>query len=93
LQKFGYRAWAYSDRNQIVEDRDSIVGHSTETVVGIDADHRGMCKFESRENGGYQMVLGAIEDYVKEAKMQPGFAEGSMLSYLSLSNLFSTGLA
>lgn len=45
----------------------SIVGHArAETVVGIDADHRGMCKFENREDTGYQMVLGAIEDYVVE---------------------------
>jgi hypothetical protein len=32
--------------------------------MGIDADHRGISKFESREDNGYQAVWGALQDYI-----------------------------
>jgi len=61
-----------------VEYDASIVGHArAETVVGIDADHRGMCKFKNDKNSGYRMVLGAIQDYVMEIVKKLNAAQGS----------------
>ncbi|CEJ57105.1 hypothetical protein PMG11_05812 [Penicillium brasilianum] len=52
-------------QGKIVDDRASIVGHArAETVAGIDADHRGIARFENRDDQGYQVVWGALQDYI-----------------------------
>jgi hypothetical protein len=37
------------------------------TYYGIEANHSGMCKFESREAPGYRTVSTALRDWVREA--------------------------
>ncbi|KAF4969328.1 hypothetical protein FSARC_3402 [Fusarium sarcochroum] len=36
-----------------------------ETIMGINADHRGICKFGSGNDHGYKAVIGAIMDYLE----------------------------
>lgn len=36
----------------------------------IDADHENMCKFKSKTDEGYEMVLGDVDDLVDEAKQK-----------------------
>ena len=43
---------------------------------GIAADHRGMCKFESKDAPGFRTVVAALRRYVLDA---PGVIRGRML--------------
>ncbi|KAM0548837.1 hypothetical protein ACHAPJ_009693 [Fusarium lateritium] len=36
-----------------------------ETIMGINANHRGICKFSSIDDHGYKAVIGAILDYLE----------------------------
>nr|AYP72781.1 meroterpenoid PM-122-9-9852 [Penicillium brasilianum] len=67
-------------QGKIVDDRASIVGHSrAETVAGIDADHRGIARFENRDDQGYQVVWGAPQDYIGAVLKSIKTAETMML--------------
>ena len=46
----------------------AVIDHLRETAVGIDGDHSEVCKFGSKNNAGYKAVVGALEDYVEDAK-------------------------
>jgi hypothetical protein len=59
------------DTNQVVPFESAQVGHAKhETLMGINGNHSEICKFAKDTDAGYKAVLGAIEDYIKEAMEQ-----------------------
>ena len=57
-----------AERHQVVE-KDSAAPILDDTErAGLSYDHRGMCRFESRNSPGYRLVAAALLRYVREAQ-------------------------
>ena len=60
----------YSTIYKVVEDVSSSVGDAAELTETIDADHREMCRFPSKDDPVYIKVSRAIIKYVNNGEMQ-----------------------
>ena len=56
--------------HKVVEDVSSSVGDAAELTEAIDADHREMCRFSSKDDPGYIKVSRAIIKYVNNGEKQ-----------------------
>ena len=62
------------ERTDLKYTKDYIVDETSAAPIldntersGIAADHRGMCKFETKEAAGFRTVLAALKRYAKDA--------------------------
>ena len=63
----------FEERDKVAEVLQIVEEHSAAPILdnteraGLPADHRNMCKFESRNSPGYRLVVAALMRYSKEA--------------------------
>ncbi|KAF4470497.1 P-loop containing nucleoside triphosphate hydrolase [Fusarium albosuccineum] len=58
----------YGIEDKVVPYHSATLGDvKRETIMGINADHRGICKFGSVSDPGYKAVIGAIMDYLESS--------------------------
>jgi hypothetical protein len=55
-----------------VEPYSSIIGDAYEGKAIINADHMGMCRFSSRDDSDYQLVISVLKRWVQNVRDNKG---------------------
>jgi len=74
--------------DQVVDRPSAVMGIRGETVIPLNSDHRAMCRFESRSNDDYLMVVSQLKRLCQEAKSNRHSANMCTYRY----NVFSLSL-
>ncbi|KAF2236554.1 ankyrin [Viridothelium virens] len=81
-----YESLSDVSSDKILDEQSAILKAQNETVVALDADHQGLCKFISSSHVNYSLVINSIKDIIDydEEEAAPGLrmVEMKFLDYL-----------